>query len=152
MEGFDPRCWHQHVLAQSKGNLASAASLSYHTIKRHDGTIGVEWLGSCQYTAADLMGGHTDDNSAVAEAEYVLYSILGYFKSLVEAGPTTCPCLTAQFQINRNVATSFLTVSGRIGFFRLESRSRLSIYACMSDVVTLCMGFAFLRCPSSWAI
>ena len=67
---------HQHVLAQSKGNLASAASLSYRTVKRRDGTIGVEWLGPSQYTAADLMGGVVDDHSAVAEAEYVLYSIL----------------------------------------------------------------------------
>ncbi len=67
---------HQHVLAQSKGSLAAAASLSYRTIKRHDGTLGVEWLGTSQYSAADLMGGVADDNSAVAEAEYVLYSIL----------------------------------------------------------------------------
>ena len=67
---------HQHVLAQTKGNLASATSLSYRTIKRMDGTIGVEWLGPSQYTAADLMGGMADDHSAVAEAEYVLYSIL----------------------------------------------------------------------------
>ena len=67
---------HQHILAQSKGNLASAASLSYRTIKRRDGTIGMEWLGPSQYTAADLMGGVADDNSAVAEAEYVLFSIL----------------------------------------------------------------------------
>lgn len=66
---------HQHILAQTKGNLASAASLTYRTIKRRDGTIGVEWLGPSQHTAADLMG-MTDDHSAVAEAEYVLYSIL----------------------------------------------------------------------------
>jgi hypothetical protein len=68
---------HQHVLAQSKGNLASAASLSYRTIKRSDGTIGVEWLETSQYTAADLMGDVVSDvHSALADAQYVLYSIL----------------------------------------------------------------------------
>jgi hypothetical protein len=67
---------HQHVLAQSKGNFASAPALVYQTIKHRDGTIGVEWLGTSQYTAADLMRGVADDNSAVAEAAYVLYSIL----------------------------------------------------------------------------
>lgn len=68
---------HQHVLAQSKGNLASAASLTYRTIKRPNGTIGVEWLGTSQYTATDLMGrGMADENSALADAMYVLYSIL----------------------------------------------------------------------------
>jgi hypothetical protein len=66
---------HQHILTQTKGNLASAASLTYQTIKRRDGTIGVEWLGPSQHTAADLMG-MTDDHSAMAEAEYVLFSIL----------------------------------------------------------------------------
>jgi hypothetical protein len=67
---------YQHVLAQTKGNLASATSLSYRTIKQPEGTIGVEWLGPSPYTAADLMGSMADDNSAAAEAEYVLYSIL----------------------------------------------------------------------------
>ena len=67
---------HQHILAKSKEGQAAAASLSYRTIKRPDATIAVEWLGPSQYTAADLMGGMTDDHSAVAEAEYVLYSIL----------------------------------------------------------------------------
>ena len=57
---------HQHILAQSKGNLASAASLAYRTIKRPDGTIGMEWLGPVAYTAADLMGCVVDDHSAVA--------------------------------------------------------------------------------------
>jgi hypothetical protein len=67
---------HQHILAQTKGNLATAVSLSYRTIKRPDATIGVEWSGPSTYAAADLMGGVDDNHSAVAEAEYVLYSIL----------------------------------------------------------------------------
>ena len=67
---------HQHLLAQSKGNLASAASLTYRTIKRPDGTIGVEWLGPSNHSAADIVGSVIDDRSAVAEAEYVLFSIL----------------------------------------------------------------------------
>jgi len=67
---------YRHVLAQSKGNLSDAASVSYRTVKHADGTVTVEWLGPSRYTAADLSAVAADDHSALEEARYVLYSIL----------------------------------------------------------------------------
>jgi hypothetical protein len=69
---------YRHILAQSKGNLSDAASMCYRTQKHDDGTVTVEWLGPSRHTAADLAAGKiaADDHSALAEAHYVLYSIL----------------------------------------------------------------------------
>lgn len=64
---------HMHVLVQTKTNLATAASLSYRTVKSGD-RITVEWLGESRCTARDLAG--AEDRSAHAEAMWVLYSLL----------------------------------------------------------------------------
>jgi hypothetical protein len=53
-------------------------SLAYCTVKRGD-TIGIEWLGESQHTADDLLSSapsSSDDDSRLAEARYVLFSIL----------------------------------------------------------------------------
>lgn len=80
MAGRDPSSddKHRHILAQTKGNMADAKSLSYRTVKRADGAIAIEWLGASEYTAADLSNPSTayDEHSSVKDAQYVLYSLL----------------------------------------------------------------------------
>lgn len=66
---------HRHVLVQTKTNLASASSLTYRTVKKDSGIV-IEWLGESKYTARDLANTGHADKSALAEAAYVLYSIL----------------------------------------------------------------------------
>jgi len=69
---------HRHVLAQSKGNLSDATSLCYRTVRNTDSTVKIEWLGPSKRTAADLAAttNVADEHSALAEARYVLYSVL----------------------------------------------------------------------------
>ncbi len=68
----------QHVLALNKSNLADAPSLCYRTVKRTDGTTGIEWLGESPHTARDLasQAAGANDRSALNEAMSVLFSLL----------------------------------------------------------------------------
>jgi hypothetical protein len=68
----------QHVLALNKSNMADAASLTYRTIKNHNGAITIEWLGDSQYSADDInaVECQANEHSVLREAMYVLYSIL----------------------------------------------------------------------------
>lgn len=71
--GTDP---HQHVLIQTKTNLSSTAvSLKYHTLMKEEGLV-IEWLGPSTYSAHDLASSGRSEQLAVAEAAFVLYSIL----------------------------------------------------------------------------
>ncbi|MCH7725650.1 MAG: AAA family ATPase [Planctomycetes bacterium] len=77
--GDDPACEdkHHHILAQSKGNRASAGSIAYRTVLNRDGTIGVEWLGesSCS-TDEIIVSAQKHVRSAFKEAIEVLREIL----------------------------------------------------------------------------
>jgi hypothetical protein len=79
--GKDPHsdCPHQHVLAQTKGNLATAKSLVYRTVLRAGG-IAVEWVGESECGAHEISSYSEGDPSALREAAYFLFSIL-------ESGP-----------------------------------------------------------------
>lgn len=65
---------HDHVLVQTKSNLAAAAGLRYRTVKKGE-AITIQWLGECEYNPTDLMAGGTDQTQ-LQEAAWVLYSFL----------------------------------------------------------------------------
>jgi archaellum biogenesis ATPase FlaH len=82
MVGKDPSSEekYRHVLAFNRGNLPRTrdVSLVYRTVKRDDAIV-IEWVGESQVMADDLVysaPGNRDDDSRLAEACYVLYSIL----------------------------------------------------------------------------
>jgi len=64
-----------HVLLQLKGNLASAASLNYRTL-RQNGGMAIEWLGESKLTARELGAAAREEHSKLHEAAVVLYGIL----------------------------------------------------------------------------
>lgn len=73
----DPGDPNQRVLAQSKRNLtAPAESLSFRPMDKGGG-ITIEWLGPCDYSAAQLLeAAHAQSRPELEEAIFVLYSIL----------------------------------------------------------------------------
>jgi hypothetical protein len=66
---------HRHILALSKTNLSSAASLAYRTVLQ-DGAVVVQWLGTSAITAQDLSGSGGHEHSALYEAMEFLCLIL----------------------------------------------------------------------------
>jgi hypothetical protein len=66
---------HQHLLVQTKANLAPAASLAFRTLKTGS-AIAVEWLGEVPWGAQDLAGGPGEEHTALQEALAVLYALL----------------------------------------------------------------------------
>ncbi|MFO0842367.1 MAG: AAA family ATPase [Gemmataceae bacterium] len=73
---------HRHVLVQTKSNLASAPGLAYRTRLAKGGptsgepVIAVEWVGRSPCTARDLARPGDGEPRALADAGWVLYSIL----------------------------------------------------------------------------
>ncbi len=73
---------HRHVLVQTKSNLASAPSLAYRTRLTRGGpasgepVIAIEWVGRSPCTAWDLARAGDGEPRALADAGWVLYSIL----------------------------------------------------------------------------
>jgi hypothetical protein len=86
---------HHHVLVQTKASLAVAEGLAYRTVKRAGGIV-IEWLGPTACTARDLAGSRGGEPSALAEAAWVLFSLLSdgpvaaseAFKLAAQAGVT----------------------------------------------------------------
>ena len=77
--GDDPSCddKYQHVLAHYKGNRGSAGSVAYRTVRHGDGMIGIQWLGSSDCEADDIIiGGPKHERTALQEAIEVLAEIL----------------------------------------------------------------------------
>ena len=77
--GDDPACneKHQHVLAQSKGNQASAESIAYRTELNPDKSISVRWLGPSNCTANEvLVSAQKFERSALTEAIEFLSEVL----------------------------------------------------------------------------
>jgi hypothetical protein len=66
---------HRHIVAVSKASLCGALSLVYRTVPKDAGVV-IEWLGESTHTARDLADSGRAEHSALAEAAYVLYSIL----------------------------------------------------------------------------
>jgi hypothetical protein len=58
-----------------KSNLSTAAGLVYRTVKKGNDVV-VEWLGEAKCSPQELAGAGRNENSALMEAAYVLYSIL----------------------------------------------------------------------------
>jgi hypothetical protein len=86
---------HRHVLVQVKGSLATAEGLAYRTVKAAGGIV-IEWLGVTACSARDLTGAGGGEPSALAEAAWVLFSLLSdgpvaaseAFKLAAQAGVT----------------------------------------------------------------
>ena len=74
---LDPGDPNHRVLAQSKRNLtAPVESLSFRPVDKGGG-ITIEWLGPCDYSAAQLLeAAHAQSRPELEEAIFVLYSIL----------------------------------------------------------------------------
>jgi hypothetical protein len=66
---------HRHVLVQTKASLAVAEGLAYRTVQAAGGIV-IEWLGPTACTARDLAGAGGGEPSVLADAAWVLYSLL----------------------------------------------------------------------------
>jgi len=66
------------IMAQTKSSLASpAASLSFRIVSRGN-AVGIDWQGPASYSASQLLdAGNGHSETALEEAIFVLYSILG---------------------------------------------------------------------------
>jgi hypothetical protein len=62
-------------LVQTKASLAVAEGLAYRTVWKTGGVV-VEWLGPTGSSARDLAGSGGGEPSALAEAAWVLFSVL----------------------------------------------------------------------------
>lgn len=73
---------YRHVLVQTKSNLASAPSLAYRTRLTKGGpasgdpVIAIDWMGTSPCAARDLARAGDGEPRALADAGWVLYSIL----------------------------------------------------------------------------
>jgi AAA domain len=76
--GTEPGNAKCRVMAPFKSNLAPiAASLSFELIQEA-GSVRLNWLGPSEYTAEQVLAASTDKEvSALEEAAFVLYSVLG---------------------------------------------------------------------------
>jgi hypothetical protein len=66
---------HRHVLVQTKASLAVAEGLAYRT-KETAGGIVIDWLGPTACTARDLAASGGGEPSRLADAAWVLFSVL----------------------------------------------------------------------------
>jgi hypothetical protein len=66
---------YRHLLVLVKTNLSSVPSLAYRTVMAN-GQLGVEWLGTSNFTAKDLTRGEFEDGSKLWEAMEILFLIL----------------------------------------------------------------------------
>jgi AAA domain len=66
---------HQHLLLHAKANLTRGPTLCYRTVLVK-GVTTIEWLGTSQLTARDLVGSVQVERSALRDAMDVLYLVL----------------------------------------------------------------------------
>ncbi|REJ88268.1 MAG: hypothetical protein DWQ35_20015 [Planctomycetota bacterium] len=75
--GIDPGNSQNRIVAHIKSSLgALASSLSFRPAL-HEGGLRVEWLGTCSYSADEILSSASSEASALNEAAYILYSVLG---------------------------------------------------------------------------
>ncbi len=107
----------QRVVAHVKSNLGPlAGSLSFQVVEESDGGLRVEWLGPVSYSADEIASSGSTDSSALNEAAYVLYSILG--KGPVLANDAKKAVLLAGIadRTRRRAMTVLNVKSRRVGF------------------------------------